>query len=255
MVLGLGQQFEDPRFSAQQAINLQRRDLGLDRLAEDDPDVQRAQQFSGFMEEANPLINEAKVQADVRARNTEAQLKQAGLAGAADQFRRSQRNIAFETARRGTLGGSRSIERNAEAQQGLNQDINSVLTNASQAAEQQRLSESAQAFGLEQQLASGDPFANISTQNQLASIQQRGQAATGQFDLANQREAVRSGTAMNRAGFISNALGNVGMGLGSFLDDRSRTNQLQQLSSLKHTTDPFSSANMNSFNFIGPRRQ
>ena len=235
-------------------INQSRIGMGLDRLTADDHEFKQAEQFQGFKDEAGGLIDQSLAQADVRADNTFNQIKQAGLAGVADQFRRSQRSIAFDTARRGTLGGSRSIERGAQAQQGANQDINSVLSQATQAADQQRLSDLGPAFALQQQIAGGDPFANLLHQNQLNSIQQQGQVATGQFDLSDQRENVRAGSDMNRASAISNAFGNVGLGIGSFLDDQSMNNQLLGLSSIQLNNQQGGSANPNSTNFIGPRR-
>lgn len=254
MVLGLGQQFEDPRFSAQNAINLQRREVGLDRLGENDPNVLRAQQHSDFQTQAQPIVREAVAGVDARAQNTLSQIKQAGLAGVADQFRRSQRNIAFETARRGTLGGSRSIERNQGAQNDAQNSIGGVLNQASQAAENQRSQELAPVFGFQQELAGGDPFAQTGLQNQLAGIQQQGQSATGQFDLTQQLENIRAGTAMNRAGFINNAISGVGQGLGGFVDSQSRNKQLLSNDASGFVNQSGGIANPLSNNFVGPRR-
>lgn len=232
MVLGLGEQYEDPRFSAQQAMNLQRREFGLGRLAEDDPNVQRAQAFSDVKTEAQPVLDRAKVQADTRAATTFNQIRQAGLAGLAEQFRRSQKAIAFDTARRGTLGGSRSIERVTEAQGAAERGAGDVLNQAQGAANAQRSQELANIFGFEQGLASNDPFQAISSQNQLASIQQQGQAALGQFDLSQQLADVKQGTSMNNAQALFGGLSSLGTGIGGVVSNNADINFLNKLKGL-----------------------
>jgi len=232
MVLGLGQQYEDPRYSAQQAMNLQRREFGLGRLAEDDPNVQRAQQFSDIKTEAQPVIEGAKVQNDMRAATTFNQIKQAGLSGLAEQFRRSQKAIAFDTARRGTLGGSRSIERVGEAQNQAQIGAGDVLNQAQGAANNQRSQGLANIFGFESSLAQNDPFQAISAQNQLGAMQQQGQAAMGQFDLSQQRQDVRQGTSMNNANALFGGLSSLGTGLGGIVSNNADINFINKLKKL-----------------------
>lgn len=196
------------------------------------PAAQRAQQFGEFEQAAQPLIGQAVAGADTRAANTLNQIKSAGLSGLANQFRRSQRDIAFDTARRGTIGGSRSIERNQQAQATAEAGIGGVLNSATSQANAQRNAELAPIYGFQQNLAQGDPMQQFGVQNQLQNINLQGQAAQGQFDFTSDLNNIRSASQMNRAGFIGSAIGNLGQLGGSYIDANSRQKQLAALRGL-----------------------
>jgi hypothetical protein len=213
-------------------INQQRLQFGLPRLQASDPEFQRAEQFQGLQDQAQPIIAQGNQQADLKAANTFNQIKQAGLSGLAEQFRRSQKAIAFDTARRGTLGGSRQIERGAEAQAQVQQGAGNVLNQAQGAANAQLNQDRAGIFGFQSQLAQADPFDQLSTQNQLQNFQQQGQSALGQFDLSQQQENIRAGSAQNRAQNIFGALSAVGTGTGGVIRNNADNTFLNNVKAL-----------------------
>ena len=107
--------------------------------------------------------------------------------------------------------------------------IGDVIAGAEAQAEQQRMAELAPVFGMQNTLAQGNPFGNVRRGIQQESIQQAGNAATGQFNLNTQAENIRSGLAMNEGQNIQGFLGGLGQGLGGFLQGRQNRNFLNEM--------------------------
>ena len=196
------------------------------------PQAQMAQRRGELVDQGEVAAGQADIAARTRSEATFNQIRQAGLAGLAQQFKRSQRAIAFDTARRGTLGGSRTIERGAQAQGRVQQGVGNVLNQAQGAANQQLNQDRAGIFGFQQQLAGRDPFASISAQGELNNLQQQGQSALGQFDLSQQQDAIRSGAARNRAQNIFGTLGAIGTGAAGVIRNNANQTFLNNLQTL-----------------------
>lgn len=153
-------------------------------------------------------------QAALRAQATEAQLREAGMLGLADQFRRAQRSIAFDAARRGTLGGSRSLERTQDADTAFQAGVGQVAANAAQSAASQFQQESAPFRGVQQQ-AQQSPFSAIGADIAMRDIQNRGQGAGGEFGLQQQRTAVQDQYDQTIGGLVGGGLSSIAGGIRS----------------------------------------
>lgn len=158
-------------------------------------------------------VQQALGDARTRAQLTEAQLRNAGMLGLANQLQTSQRNIAFDTARRGTLGGSRSIERSQQAQGQYQAGIGQVAAQAAQAGENQFRQDVAPVFGAQQQAYGQSPLSGLGNQFLMEDLNQRGQGAQGQFDISNTQNQIRQNADMNRAQSILGTLGSVAGGI------------------------------------------
>lgn len=152
-------------------------------------------------------------QARTRAQATEAQLREAGMLNLADQFNRAQRMIAFDTARRGTLGGSRSIERTRRAELDQLAGAGRVATGARSAAQQQYNAEVTPLLQLQQQAARESPFARIGAGLTLQDLQDRASGAGGTFDLQQQLLAADRSYDQQQAQALYGGLASVGAGI------------------------------------------
>ena len=215
------------------ALSQQRLRYGLGRLDSNGLDFQRAERYGEFQQAGQDASQEADINARLRAETTFNQIKQAGLAGLANQFRSTQRAIAFDTARRGTQGGSRQIERGAEAQGQVQAGVGNVLNQAQGAANSQLSQDRSRIFGFDQQLAGNDPFRTLSVQNQLQGFQQQANSATGQFDIGQQQENIRAGVADNRAANIFGAIDAAGTGAAGVVRNNADNRYINNLRTLQ----------------------
>lgn len=163
-------------------------------------------------EALNAQVQQGEADARQRAKILESQLRDAGMLQLADQFRRAQRGIAFDTARRGTLGGSRSIERAQEAELARQSGASQVALGAQQAGQQLFQQETAPLYQLQQQ-AQASPFSQLGTNLALQDVQSRGQGAGGTFNLEQQRTAADQQADATQGAILGGTLSAIGGGV------------------------------------------
>ena len=206
-----------PEEMALAEIDRQRFAAGLGRIDRSSLQAQQAVGQAQAREEFASGLEEAETLATVRAQLAFETLRDAGLAGVAQQLRRAQRAAAFDAARRGVTGGSRQIERETRMRSEAQTQAGQVVNQAQQQANQQREEELAPLFRVQEQLEQPTSFQGAIFQGQL----DRTADELGVFDAAQQRRNIelgaREGRAMNRAenlrGLFS-SLGPTAEGLG-----------------------------------------
>lgn len=147
-----------------------------------------------------------------RAQATEAQLRDAGMLQLANQFKTANRNIAFDTARRGTLGGSRSIERSQQAELARSAGASQVALDAARAGADQFRRDVNPLLSFERQALSGG-FGDAANQFQLEDLQNLASGAQGQFNIDQTRQNIQRGADQARAGAIYGGLNSIAQGI------------------------------------------
>lgn len=152
----------------------------------------QTQQDVAALQPAESFINQ-------RADITEGQLRSAGLLDLAQQFKSSRRQNAFDAARRGTLGGSRNLERTADIEGARDRGIVDIFQNSSQQAEQQRQAQLGQLNTFGGFLRQGDPTQDLRRDLFTQDLQAQGNTARGEFDLSQSFQNVEAGIQSNTA--------------------------------------------------------
>jgi hypothetical protein len=173
------------------------------------PSLQAEQQTQQNLAALQPERERINQQALV----TQQQLRDAGLLGLSEQFRRAQNQQAFDAARRGVTGGSRDRERQAELGAQQEQGVANLFSSSAQQAEQQRQAGLAPLQAFEDQLRQGSPYEHQRRQAMTQDLQRQADAAQGRFSLDQQQEAIRSGSQMNQAQLVRDAFGTLATGI------------------------------------------
>jgi hypothetical protein len=185
---------------------------GQQLIAGATPTAQAEQETAAQLGLLEERYDEAAARADIR----EQQLRSAGLLGLANQFGNTRRRIAFDAARRGTMGGSRHLEREAQAEGELDRSAARVAADASQQAQGEREQDIAPLLGLESQLRAGDPYQERRRGLIAQGLADQRTSALGEFDFDQSAEAIRSGSQLNRADLIRQGFATAGAGIRAY---------------------------------------